>query len=274
VYFLVREFEGKHKAYQVYINDLESFSDTLVILTDNESIIYCPLKTAGVIETVEFLLARFGGNRPGKYILGTEMEAIVQKMGVPLKIRECMPEIPKLFSCTSASGMVKIESIWAFTQEDLDTNIVMILDAIDTIYIWNGKNSKSNEQSMAIKTMQSFLKELKRTDNQILVTFPYQEPSGFTRHFLGFSKDKFPKEFSGLKAKTLIAESLMEDMETKVYSKEFLLSGALPDYLDKKSLELYLSEEEFLEVFSIRKADYMALQPWKRDGIKIKSIFF
>lgn len=244
------------------------------MLTDKDAFIYSPLKTASVVKVVEWVLERFGGNRTGKYISGAEIETIFQNMGSSLKITSPMTEIPKLFSCSSASGMVKIESIWSFTQEDLDTNIVMILDAIEAIYIWYGKNSKPSEQSMAIKTMQSYVKELNRTDKKILVTYPYQEPFEFTRHFFGFSKDKYPKEFLGLKPKTLIAESLLEDMERKVYSKEFLLSGALPDYIDKKSLELYLSDEEFLEVFSIQKADYMALQPWKRDGIKIKSKFY
>ena len=59
----------------------------------------------------------------------------------------------KMFSCSAATGAVKIDHVPLFIQEDLDNSSVMILDMFSIIYIWVGQKSKANEQRVAIETM-------------------------------------------------------------------------------------------------------------------------
>jgi hypothetical protein len=37
---------------------------------------------------------------------------------------------------------------------------------------------------------------------------------------------------------------------------------------------MYLSEEDFEVLFSMKREEYLAIQPWKREGIKKKVGFF
>ncbi len=47
--------------------------------------------------------------------------------------------ICRLFEITNVSGRIGVNEIYQFTQEDLNTNEVMLLDAWDSMFIWIGK---------------------------------------------------------------------------------------------------------------------------------------
>lgn len=65
---------------------------------------------------------------------------------------------PKLFHCSDESGRLVVEEIANFSQKDLDTDDVMILDGLDVIYVWAGKDANMNELKHAKETAQKYLK--------------------------------------------------------------------------------------------------------------------
>ena len=110
---------------------------------------------------------------------------------------------------------------------------------------------------------------MKKEAEKVLVTFEYQEPLEFRRIFQGWTKERFPTDKSDMDAVFTTPESFLKTFERKEYTKEELLrSDTLPQHLDRKNLEEYLSPEEFQRTFSIKKAEYSSLPLWKRQTIK------
>lgn len=168
--------------------------------------------------------------------------------------------------------LIQVDEIIRFTQEDLNNNIVMILDAVEVMYLWLGSQSKPNEQLIAIKTFKEYLKLNSRETLKLLVTYPFQEPADFINKFHG--KGKPSQEKSNLPVKERLVDSVLAELEQREYSKEVLLSGKVPEHLDRTCLELYLSDFEFREVFKMEKSAYSLLQPWKREPLRKKAGFF
>ena len=54
---------------------------------------------------------------------------------------------PRLYQCTYLSSFT-VNEIVEFTQQDLVTDDVFLLDAYDTIYIWIGDDSRQEEKDM------------------------------------------------------------------------------------------------------------------------------
>ena len=59
--------------------------------------------------------------------------------------------VARLFEISNASGKINVNEIYEYTQEDLNSSEVMILDAWETIFIWigtskakRGKNFRNN----------------------------------------------------------------------------------------------------------------------------------
>uniref|UniRef100_A0A914RXL3 Gelsolin-like domain-containing protein n=1 Tax=Parascaris equorum TaxID=6256 RepID=A0A914RXL3_PAREQ len=63
---------------------------------------------------------------------------------------------PRLYQCSDERGHLVVEEIAKFAQEDLDGDDVMILDALNTIYVWVGMNANPNEKKHAVRTAQVF----------------------------------------------------------------------------------------------------------------------
>lgn len=58
------------------------------------------------------------------------------------------------------------------------------------------------------------------------------------------------------------------------YPKEELLQRPLPEGVDPRHLETYLSTEDFAESFSMTKEEFMKLPNWKQTDLKKEKGFF
>jgi hypothetical protein len=94
--------------------------------------------------------------------------------------------IARLFEVSNASGKIQVNEIYQFTQDDLNTNDVMILDAWDTIFIWVGSNSNKMEREESERIVFDYLKSdpsQRGTDLPIFKVKQGIEPPIFTGFF-------------------------------------------------------------------------------------------
>ncbi|KAI4381125.1 hypothetical protein MLD38_007233 [Melastoma candidum] len=95
---------------------------------------------------------------------------------------------PHLFSCSFSKGNLKATEIYNFTQDDLMTEDIYILDCHTAVFVWVGQqvDSKNKMHALAIgeKFLESdFLLERLSRDIPIYVIMEGSEPSFFTRFF-------------------------------------------------------------------------------------------
>jgi len=64
---------------------------------------------------------------------------------------------PRLFNVSNETGKLVVEEVADFYQQDLDTDDVMILDALNTIYVWIGDGANKKEKEAAEATAQKYL---------------------------------------------------------------------------------------------------------------------
>ncbi|WKY14539.1 hypothetical protein Q1695_000235 [Nippostrongylus brasiliensis] len=65
---------------------------------------------------------------------------------------------PRLFQVSDESGKMVVEEIANYDQESLDGDDVMILDALNTIYVWVGSGANEKEKKNALETAKKYLK--------------------------------------------------------------------------------------------------------------------
>ncbi|GLT52033.1 hypothetical protein SLA2020_253960 [Shorea laevis] len=97
-------------------------------------------------------------------------------------------EDPHLFICVLTEGDFKAKEIYNFTQDDLTTEDVLILDCYEEIYVWIGRNSNVRSKQLALSIGQKFLEtdilvEGLSLETPIYVIPEGHEPPFFTRFF-------------------------------------------------------------------------------------------
>uniref|UniRef100_A0A0N5AZI4 Gelsolin n=1 Tax=Syphacia muris TaxID=451379 RepID=A0A0N5AZI4_9BILA len=65
---------------------------------------------------------------------------------------------PKLYHCSDESGKFMVEEVANFTCDDLDGDDVMILDALENVYVWIGRGASPNEVTRGISNAERYLK--------------------------------------------------------------------------------------------------------------------
>ncbi|KAL6843762.1 hypothetical protein ACP4OV_026333 [Aristida adscensionis] len=95
---------------------------------------------------------------------------------------------PHLFSCILAKGNVKVKEIHHFTQDDLMTEDIFVLDCHSDIFVWVGQEVDTKVKSQAMDIGEKFLvldslmENLSR-ETPIFVVSEGGEPQFFTRFF-------------------------------------------------------------------------------------------
>jgi len=198
---------------------------------------------------------------------------------------------PRLFQCSNVTGSFKLTEVFNFVQDDLINDDVMILDLFSDVFVWIGKDSQKEEKDKAMQTAMDFVG--KATDGRNPSTPIWKvnaglEPPNFTACFQGWDYKKAAAAGGDVYAKAL-AESKASGGEKKMNSptavsasdigyldwktKHFTAAqlatgGTLPDKVDPKLRELYLSDSDFEKTFKMKKDAWLALPLWKRDGAK------
>ncbi|KAI8850399.1 hypothetical protein BC829DRAFT_389336 [Chytridium lagenaria] len=208
-----------------------------------------------------------------------EFYSILQNINVAIPVANLVENSrryePRLFACSATSGMVTIEEVSYFSQEDLDYNICYLLDAYTHIFVWFGTNSKVNEKVVAMETAEQYSGLLEnRAKPIILVTYAYSEPSEFTKQFHGWTKAKVPAEKRNIKSRTRPVDEVLREYKRETFSVDILLGDKVPENVDVTKLELYLTEDDFEALFKMKKEEYLAIQPWKREKIRKEVGFF
>nr|XP_019707183.1 villin-5 isoform X3 [Elaeis guineensis] len=115
-------------------------------------------------------------------LLGGKSEYLSQKVG---KERESDPH---LFSCDFSKGDLKITEIYSFTQDDLMTEDIFILDCHSNIFVWVGQQADSKSKLQALSIGEKFLEhdfllEKLSQETPIFVVMEGSEPPFFTHFF-------------------------------------------------------------------------------------------
>ncbi|XP_007434638.1 villin-1 isoform X1 [Python bivittatus] len=208
---------------------------------------------------------------------------------------ETVSIMPRLFECSNQTGNFLATEITNFTQDDLEQDDVFLLDAWDQVYFWIGKDANEAEKEAAAVTAQEYLRTHpggRDLDTPIVIVKQGNEPPTFTGWFLAWDplKGTEKKTYEELKAELAdddslgqITSEILEGKDTftaktgfgklslSTYPLEKLVnvtSEDLPKDVDPSRKELYLSGEDFLEVFGMSQKDFAALASWKQMSLK------
>eukprot|EP00095_Tigriopus_kingsejongensis_P000318 maker-scaffold292_size219010-snap-gene-1.31 protein:Tk00318 transcript:maker-scaffold292_size219010-snap-gene-1.31-mRNA-1 annotation:"hypothetical protein DAPPUDRAFT_311761" len=190
---------------------------------------------------------------------------------------------PRLFHGSNASGNFRLEEILNFGQVDLVMEDVMLLDVGDTVFIWLGQYSNTNERQAALKSAQDYLESDpagRDKDTPIVVTKQGHEPP----HFIGFFGAWDAKLFSDIEAQL---KELARPQMNEVGGGSGFAAGSvrptaagyydyntlkhadnLPDSVDQSEKEKYLDDETFEEVFEMSRENFENLPAWRQVSIK------
>ncbi|KDP35406.1 hypothetical protein JCGZ_10390 [Jatropha curcas] len=115
-------------------------------------------------------------------LLGGKSEYPSQKI-----VREAESD-PHLFSCIFSKGNLKVSEIYNFTQDDLMTEDIFILDCHSEIFVWVGQQVDSKSKMLAFSIGEKFLEndfmlEKLSREAPIFIVMEGNEPPFFTRFF-------------------------------------------------------------------------------------------
>ena len=211
---------------------------------------------------------------------------------------------PKLLHVNDHAGYLAVETIFAFTQEDLADDDVFILDTFTQVFVWVGSTASTKEKEGAMDIAQKYLAACtdgRDEDTPIIRIAAGSEPPIFTCNFQGWKEasagfvDPYEARLAQLRAEREAAEAAQEAKDAAagavaaestpaapapapaaaVPAGESIpyadLVAATPDgplSLDWANKEKYLSDDEFASVLGMSKAEFAALPAWKRKDKK------
>lgn len=95
---------------------------------------------------------------------------------------------PHLYACTFENGILQVSEVFNFTQDDLLTEDIMVLDTHTEVFIWVGQHADTKEKQQAFDIGQKYMEraallEGLSPDTPLYKVTEGNEPSFFTRFF-------------------------------------------------------------------------------------------
>eukprot|EP01113_Clastostelium_recurvatum_P025348 TRINITY_DN3049_c0_g1_i6.p1 TRINITY_DN3049_c0_g1~~TRINITY_DN3049_c0_g1_i6.p1 ORF type:complete len:1531 (-),score=371.56 TRINITY_DN3049_c0_g1_i6:86-4678(-) len=190
---------------------------------------------------------------------------------------------PRLFQCSVGSGIFGVEELVHFSQDDLATDDVMILDTPNSLFLWVGKVASEMERKMGMQTALEYVRAGPEDQKQKPCYFIREgcEPLEFCIHFHGWQWGARRTErpvpapdyvhTHGTHGWDPSGRVMVQDMYNeyfRTYSYDDLKNKRFPKGLNVKQLESYLADEEFLEVFKMNKEEFEKCSAWKKEMLK------
>ncbi|CAL8312792.1 unnamed protein product [Merluccius merluccius] len=219
------------------------------------------------------------------------------------------PHAPRLFECSNQAGRFQMTEVYDFTQTDLDEEDVMLLDTWEEIFLWIGSSANQYETQEACSSALEYLRTHpagRDPDTPLISVKQGCEPPTFTGWFNawdshkwsgGKSYEQMKKELSDAAALSQVtvvtgstkfscysrgsawqpeAEDLTGGSQDRVAPE--LLINRLPDEMpqgvDPKQRERYLSNVEFENLLGTNRADFQRLPSWRQADLKKKAGLF
>ncbi|XP_067943268.1 advillin-like isoform X3 [Watersipora subatra] len=275
-------------------------NDVFVLFTKSSVSIWSGKGSTGDEREMAKLIAKHSPREPQMIFEGQEKPEFWAALGgkeeyaSDKRLQEDDSDHPvRLFQCSNASGNFDVEEIPDFGQVDLCTDDVMLLDAWDQIFIWIGeganKTEKENAERVAIEYMRTDPSG-RDTDTAIIRIKQGFEPPNFTGYFGFWDRDIYQtkaewrgKTYEELKkelgeANMGVAKIDLNGNEgqeisfSKVakYPYEQLIKSPdeLPEGVDATQREVYLSAEDFQNLFECSYEEFMSKPVWKQQQMK------
>uniref|UniRef100_A0AAX7SJ14 HP domain-containing protein n=1 Tax=Astatotilapia calliptera TaxID=8154 RepID=A0AAX7SJ14_ASTCA len=200
---------------------------------------------------------------------------------------------PRLFECSNKTGRFIVTEVTHFIQDDLSEDDVMLLDTWDQVFIWVGKDANEEERKEALTTSQEYLQTHpgdRDPHTPIVLIKQGFEPPTFTGWFTawdptkwssGKSYEELKKEFGDTASPVnvtvavckvlFISQTLFSVKSFQCFPPDDLknkLANELPEGVDPKQKEKYLSDTDFTTVFGMTKDEFVSLPQWKQLKMK------
>uniref|UniRef100_A0AAX7U5J2 HP domain-containing protein n=1 Tax=Astatotilapia calliptera TaxID=8154 RepID=A0AAX7U5J2_ASTCA len=172
---------------------------------------------------------------------------------------------PRLFECSNKTGRFIVTEVTHFIQDDLSEDDVMLLDTWDQVFIWVGKDANEEERKEALTTSQEYLQTHpgdRDPHTPIVLIKQGFEPPTFTGWFTAWDPTKWSvSEQNGGNSVKSFQCFPPDDLKNK-------LANELPEGVDPKQKEKYLSDTDFTTVFGMTKDEFVSLPQWKQLKMK------
>eukprot|EP00397_Hematodinium_sp_SG-2012_P003210 GEMP01003218.1.p1 GENE.GEMP01003218.1~~GEMP01003218.1.p1 ORF type:complete len:818 (+),score=214.95 GEMP01003218.1:41-2494(+) len=243
------------------------------------------------------LAERIAGGPPQVVAEGSEEEEFWTALGGLTEYASdpamCDPLfMARLFHISNATGALRCEEVFNFTQVDLLEEDVILLDVKTSVFVWIGNLAHKDEIANAPKIAKEYIATCpdNRGDIPVVVVRQGTEPLLFTCHF-NWSEDTVQRlssrtsvapEKEAAQVPQLLAnggsvapkkdQAKMSDQveEPKDFYPLERLQNETPPGVPAGQKENFLSQEDFALAFNMSKKDFEALAAWKKKDLKKK----
>ncbi|KAK0404216.1 hypothetical protein QR680_017345 [Steinernema hermaphroditum] len=169
----------------------------------------------------------------------------------------------RLFHASNAKGTFRVEEIVDFSQEDLESDDVMLLDSNDEIFVWIGRGANDLEKKLALELAVEYVSKdpsgRAADETSMWVVKEGAEPPEFRAHFPAWRD-------AGKAEETMVTVASMLECFSKSYSYDDLAVGAdrLPFGVDPTRKEEYLIDGDFEKCFGMSKTAFGEMKKWKQ----------
>ncbi|XP_022790762.1 supervillin-like isoform X2 [Stylophora pistillata] len=209
---------------------------------------------------------------------------------------------PRLFELSSATGKFTASEVlcpsrsepklcpFPFLQEDLYTAKqpgLFIVDGYYEVYVWegwmpeddddvrtgSGRQRWDRDRKLAMETALSYAKEAgKRVSHRVHVVYAGMEPMTFKVLFPYWNETPDVIKIQKLDGKQPNTKHSASDL-LQQFTKDFYTLAELqkippPQGVDPAKLEVYLSDDDFKEIFKMEKEAFSKLPGWKQINLK------